>query len=175
MAKASFVRCTSVGSSARAQAWEDLIAAHCSFKARIVAGDEREAIGRSDRKSRRILNFGHTIGHALEALTSYRRFRHGEAVGYGMLVAGEISKLLGLLEPSELESLRRAVNWCGPLPRVHDLNERAIISAMEQDKKKVGGRIQWVLLERIGAARIIDGSKIPSGLLRDALKLVLKN
>src|SRR5205807_4403604 len=73
------------------------IAAHCRFKAAIVAGDEREEIARSDYRSRRILNFGHTIAHALERVTRYRRFRHGEAVGYGMLVAGEISKSLGML------------------------------------------------------------------------------
>lgn len=74
---------------------EDLIACHCSFKAAIVASDEREDIVRRDHRSRRILNFGHTIGHALEAVTSYRRFRHGEAVGHGILVAGELSKNLG--------------------------------------------------------------------------------
>ncbi|MGH9943143.1 MAG: 3-dehydroquinate synthase, partial [Pyrinomonadaceae bacterium] len=60
-----------------------LVAAQCAFKARIVARDERESQTRADRFSRRVLNFGHTIGHALEAVTEYRRFRHGEAVGYG--------------------------------------------------------------------------------------------
>src|SRR5262249_48265736 len=70
----------------------ELIAAHCRFKASIVAGDEREDIARTDSHSRRILNFGHTTAHALEKVTDYRRFRHGEAVGHGMLVAGEISK-----------------------------------------------------------------------------------
>src|SRR5574341_198490 len=75
----------------------DVIAAHCSFKASIVAGDEREEISRTDTRSRRILNFGHTTAHALEKVTNYRRFRHGEAVGYGLLVAGEISKSLGML------------------------------------------------------------------------------
>ena len=77
--------------------FEELIAANCAFKASIVANDEREATNRSDVKSRRILNFGHTTAHALEAITNYRVFRHGEAVGYGMLVAGELSRNLGLL------------------------------------------------------------------------------
>jgi 3-dehydroquinate synthase len=67
---------------------EQLIAAQVSFKAQIVAGDEREEALREDHLSRRILNFGHTTAHALEAITRFRRFRHGEAVGYGMLVAG---------------------------------------------------------------------------------------
>src|SRR5947208_7771952 len=92
------------------------IAAHCRFKASIVADDEREDISRDDHRSRRILNFGHTIAHALESVTRYRRFRHGEAVGYGMLVAGEISKSLGMLPPDELELLREAVRLCGRLP-----------------------------------------------------------
>src|SRR5437588_719599 len=73
---------------------DELIAAHCRFKASIVMRDEREEIDRADARSRRILNFGHTAAHALEKVTGYRRFRHGEAVGYGMLVAGEISKSL---------------------------------------------------------------------------------
>src|SRR5262249_22504698 len=70
---------------------EELLAAHCAFKASVVAGDDRDSANRSDRRSRRILNFGHTTGHALEAVTAYRRFRHGEAVGHGMIVAGTIS------------------------------------------------------------------------------------
>ena len=94
-----------------------VIAAHCRFKGAIVAGDERESTGRADRRSRRILNFGHTTAHALEKVTNYRRFRHGEAVGYGMLVAGEISKNLGTLSFDELELLREAVRACGSLPR----------------------------------------------------------
>jgi 3-dehydroquinate synthase len=90
------------------------IAAHCRFKASIVTGDAHENPGREDAKSRRILNFGHTTAHALEAVTGYRRFRHGEAVGYGVVVAGEISKNLGMLGADELESLREAVRACGP-------------------------------------------------------------
>src|SRR5262249_17372262 len=116
---------------------EELLAAHCAFKASVVAGDERESANRSDRRSRRILNFGHTTGHALEAVTAYRRFRHGEAVGHGMIVAGTISKNLGLLQTAELESLRQAVSLCGPLPAANDLNEKEIIEAMSRDKKNV--------------------------------------
>jgi 3-dehydroquinate synthase len=161
--------------SSRAKGLEELIAAHCSFKSGIVAGDEREAIGRADRRSRRILNFGHTVGHALEAATQYRRFRHGEAVGYGMLVAGEISKLLGLLKLSELELLREAVALCGPLPHAGDLSARSIVDALSRDKKSVSGKIQWVLLEKIGSPRIVDGTDITPSLVGQVLKTVLKN
>jgi 3-dehydroquinate synthase len=149
---------------------EELIASHCAFKAAIVAGDEREAAGRRDHRSRRILNFGHTVGHALEAATSYRRFRHGEAVGHGILVAGQLSKNLGLLDASELESLGEAVRLCGPLPRASDIDETAIMSSVARDKKSVNGRIQWVLLERIGRARIVDGTEITQKLLRISLR-----
>ena len=150
------------------------IAAHCSFKATIVAGDEREDPSRTDSRSRRILNFGHTTAHALEKVTGYRRFRHGEAVGYGMLVAGEISKSLGMLAPGELELLREAVRMCGTLPAANDLSIDEIVRAMAMDKKNFAGSVKWVLLERIGRARIIDGRIIQPGLLRQALRAGLK-
>jgi 3-dehydroquinate synthase len=151
-----------------------IIAAHCRFKAAIVAGDELEAIGRSDHHSRRILNFGHTTAHALEKLTGYRRFRHGEAVGYGILVAGEISKNIGMLAPAELESLRAAVRHCGPLPRADDLSIDEIIVAMKGDKKSIAGVTRWVLLERIGRARIVDGNQIEKRILRSSLRAGLR-
>ena len=151
---------------------ETLIAAQCAFKASIVAGDEREAIDRTDRRSRRLLNFGHTVAHALEAVTRYRRFRHGEAVGYGMLVAGELSKTLGLLEGSELELLRGAVHLCGPLPAAGDLDQRAIVDFVRRDKKSLDGQVQWVLLKRIGRACMVKGEVTPR-LLSASLRAVL--
>jgi 3-dehydroquinate synthase len=153
---------------------EDLIASHCAFKASIVAGDEREDIGRRDHRSRRILNFGHTIGHALEAVTNYRRFRHGEAVGHGIMAAGELSKNLGLLEESELESLGQGVKLCGPLPSALDLDITAITNAIKLDKKSAGGHVQWVLLERIGRALIVDGKEISSLVVRRSLRDALR-
>jgi 3-dehydroquinate synthase len=150
-----------------------LIAAQCEFKARIVAGDEREDLDRADAGSRRILNFGHTVGHALEAATDFRRFRHGEAVGYGMLAAGEISERLGMLAASELECLREAVGLAGRLPRADDLSHERIRRALLRDKKSVGGRVLWVLLEGIGRAALIDGREVPEHVLRDALGAAL--
>ena len=156
-------------------ALDKLIVAHCAFKASIVSHDEREETSRRDHQSRRILNFGHTIGHALEAVTRYRRFRHGEAVGHGMLVAGHISKNLGLLKESELELLRAGIGLCGPLPAIDDLDEREIIDAIALDKKRTGNEVQWVLLERIGRARIVGGKAISKQLLKNSLRDGLKN
>ena len=170
----SFLRDETAGeSNLRDDRLDELIAAQCAFKASIVSRDEREEITRTDPSSRRILNFGHTTAHALETITRYRRFRHGEAVGYGMLVAGEISVRLGLLDVSELELLREAVRLCGRLPRADDLDHRAITLALARDKKSVGGHLKWVLLERIGRAAIVDGREIAPRVLRASLRAAL--
>ena len=151
-----------------------LVAAQCAFKARIVAGDEREDVSREDSRSRRVLNFGHTVGHALEAVTKYRRFRHGEAVGYGMLAAAEISKRLELIGASELESLRGAVGVAGRLPRASDLDADEVGRALRSDKKAVGGSVRWVLLEGLGRARIVDGREVPARVVRDSIRAALR-
>jgi 3-dehydroquinate synthase len=147
-----------------------LIKAHCEFKAGIVSGDEREHASRTDPRSRRVLNFGHTIGHALEAATSYKRFRHGEAVGHGMHVAAEISKSMGLLSALELESLREAIKSCGPLPPANDLHPNELLRLAQTDKKSVSGTVQWVLLEKIGRPRIVADSEIPRRVIRESLR-----
>jgi 3-dehydroquinate synthase len=150
-----------------------LISYHCKFKASIVASDERESSTRVDARSRRILNFGHTTAHALEAVTNYRKFRHGEAVGYGMLVAGEISKDLGLLTEAELKSLRHAVALCGRLPGAYNLNAKQIIRAVGHDKKRVSGQVNWVLLNGIGSPQIVNGKEISERLLLKAIESAL--
>jgi 3-dehydroquinate synthase len=150
-----------------------IIAAQCAFKARIVAGDERESLGRDDARSRKILNFGHTVGHALEAVTSYRRFRHGEAVGYGCVAAAEISKRLGLLDPSELESLRKAVALAGRLPQAADLDAELVARALRKDKKAVAGSVRWVLIEGLGRARVVDGREVPGRVVLASIRAAL--
>lgn len=153
---------------------ENLIAAHATFKASIVRSDLREDPERNDSRSRRILNFGHTVGHALEELTGYRRFRHGEAVGWGMLVAGELSKNLGLLDQSELELLRAGIRLCGPLPAAADIDVDAILRAVTRDKKSARGQMQWVLLERIGRPRIVSGKEIDVTSLKTSIRHALQ-
>lgn len=148
----------------------ELIADNVTFKASIVAGDERESLQRTDAKSRKVLNFGHTTAHALEAVTNYRTFRHGEAVGYGMLVAGELSKNLGLLDSTELKLLRDAVGLCGLLPRADKLDINSVAAALKHDKKSVGGQINWVLLKGLGAPEIVAGKLVSEKLIRLALR-----
>ena len=154
--------------------FEELIAAQCGFKASIVANDERESTSRTDTKSRRVLNFGHTTAHALETITNYRYFRHGEAVGYGMLVAGELSRNLGLIDSGTHDSLRDAVRLCGPLPRADQLDTNQITGALKHDKKSVGGQINWVLLEGIGRPKIVEGRLISAKNLRLSLRAGLR-
>jgi 3-dehydroquinate synthase len=158
----------------RSAEFEKLIAAQCSFKASIVANDERESTSRTDVKSRKVLNFGHTTAHALETITNYRYFRHGEAVGYGMLVAGELSRNLGLIDSGELKTLRNAVSLCGPLPRAANLDTGAIMRALKHDKKSVDGQINWVLLEGIGRPKIVEGRLISAKSLRLSLRAGLQ-
>ncbi|HKO60873.1 MAG TPA: 3-dehydroquinate synthase [Pyrinomonadaceae bacterium] len=149
---------------------EKLVFAHCSFKASIVGQDEREDVTRIDRRSRRILNFGHTVGHALETVTQYRYFRHGEAVGFGVAAAAAISKNLGLLKQSELELLHEAIRMCGPLPAINNLDANSIVEAIRQDKKRLTGQNQWVLLEGIGRPRIVSAKDISAGLVKKSFK-----
>ena len=141
-----------------------IIAESCAIKATIVTADEREA------GPRRILNFGHTAGHALEAVTRYRRFRHGEAVGYGMLVAAALAHARGVLADRDREALADLIASLGPLPSIADLSASAILEAMQHDKKIVAGRLHFVLPTAIGATAIVDDVKEAE--LRTALKAV---
>jgi 3-dehydroquinate synthase len=154
---------------------EDLIAAQVAFKARIVANDERENVTRIDAKSRKILNFGHTIAHALEKVTNYKRFKHGEAVAYGMLAAGEVAKNIGILEKNELKSLNDVIRLVGKLPNTDNIGIKDLIEAARFDKKSTGKSLQWILLKKIGKPVIVDGEKIPPQILLKSLATVLRN
>ena len=138
-----------------------LIARACRIKADVVARDEREG------NLRKILNFGHTAGHALEAVTRYRRFLHGEAVGLGMRVAARIAERLELLATGAREAIDAAVASVGSLPRVNTLALDDIISAMSHDKKAEAGRAAFVLPVEIG--RVVIRSDVPLRIVRLAL------
>jgi 3-dehydroquinate synthase len=105
------------------------------------------------------INFGHTVGHALEAMTRYRRFLHGEAVALGMLAAAELGVARGLLHEDERTRLARAVAQMGPLPALADLSAAAALDIVRRDKKVVAGRLHVVLPTRIGEVTIVDDVK----------------
>ncbi len=121
----------------------------CRIKATIVGEDERES------GPRRALNFGHTAGHALEAVTKYRRFRHGEAVAYGMLVAADLAVRRGAMSEADREALAALITRMGPLPPVGDLPAAQIIEAMGRDKKVVAGRLHFVLPRSLGETQMV--------------------
>ena len=127
-----------------------VISESCRIKASVVAADEKEA------GLRRILNFGHTAGHALEAVTKYRRYRHGEAVAYGMLVASELGVMRGALAAADRAALADLIASLGPLPPIGDISTREMLDAMQHDKKMVAGRLNFVLPTSIGSTTIVD-------------------
>lgn len=156
-------------------ALQNLIAANITFKAEIVAGDERETVGRNDNRSRKILNFGHTIGHALEQLTEYKQLKHGEAVAYGMLAAADLSKRLGKLNENDINLLNEVLLSVGKLPELKNTASEQVIAALAHDKKAVGDSFKWILLERIGRAAIVDNKEIPFEFVRDSLRVILRD
>jgi 3-dehydroquinate synthase len=129
----------------KADALVPIIAESCTIKARVVEVDEKES------GPRRMLNFGHTAGHALEAVTKYKRFRHGEAIAYGMLVAAEIAVARGVMPDADRQSLARIIVTLGPLPPVGDLSTKEVVEAMKRDKKVVNGTLHYVLCTGIGS------------------------
>jgi 3-dehydroquinate synthase len=118
------------------------------IKAEVVSGDEKE----QDR--RRILNFGHTFGHALEAETGYSQFLHGEAVAWGMKAATLLGAMEHVLSAEDKGEILRCVNSYGPLPPLAGVDAARIAARLKSDKKTVKGKIHFVLPERIGAVKI---------------------
>ncbi|MGH9326937.1 MAG: 3-dehydroquinate synthase [Terriglobia bacterium] len=133
-------------------------------KVNVVNRDEHEA------GLRMVLNLGHTFGHALEEATRYRRFRHGEAVGWGLLAISRLAQRMGLLNHGEGEQIEKLVWRLGPLPSIRDLSPSAILRLLPQDKKAVGGKLQWVIPEQIGKVRVT--ADVPPRAVRAALREV---
>jgi 3-dehydroquinate synthase len=131
-------------------ALEGAIAAACRVKAEVVGGDEREG------GARKVLNLGHTLGHALESVTRYRRFTHGEAVGWGTLAASIIAHGRGLLDAASFGRIANALDRLGPRPRVSDLPPGPILDALAHDKKNRAGRTVFILPTAIGRVEIRD-------------------
>jgi len=135
----------------RPEVVEPMIAECVRVKAEVVTADERE------RDLRRILNFGHTLGHALEAETGYARLLHGEAVGFGMRAATLLARRLGLVAAGDADRILALLDAYGPIPPVSDVPVQALLLRLRSDKKTVRGEVHFVLPEAIGRVRILAG------------------
>jgi len=125
---------------------------HCaSVKAEIVGRDERES------GTRMLLNFGHTIGHGLEAATAYRRFKHGEAVGWGSMIALRLAENLMMISREDSSRMTACLQAVGALPKISDLPFSSILTYMRHDKKAMGGKIHFVLPTGIGSGQVVSG------------------
>jgi 3-dehydroquinate synthase len=123
------------------------------IKARIVSRDERES------GLRQILNFGHTLGHALEAATSYRRFAHGEAIGWGMVAATLLGVAGNQIRERDAQRVIRLIMSIGPLPPLAGIHARELRRLISGDKKSRDGRVLWVLPAGIGKVKL--GREVP--------------
>ncbi len=145
-------------------ALENAIADAVRVKAAIVERDEREG------DLRRVLNLGHTLGHALEAVTRFRRFTHGEAVGWGLIGAAWIAHRKNLIATRGFDAIARAVDALGPRPRVSDLDPGRLLAAVALDKKARAGSVTWVLPAAIG--RVVLRSDVGRAEIRAALRVM---
>ncbi len=130
---------------------ERMIADSVRIKAAVVTEDEKE----SDR--RRILNFGHTFGHALEAETKYERFLHGEAVAWGMKAALHLSRSEALIDEPEAREMLDCIASYGPLPATAGISAERLAARLVNDKKTVRGNVHFVLARGIGRVEVIAG------------------
>ena len=129
----------------------DMISRACANKADIVAKDERES------QLRMVLNYGHTFGHALEALTHYKKYRHGEAVAIGMNCAARLAVNLGMFSETDFDRQNKLLNQAKlPTTFPKNLSPEAICKAMSHDKKALAGKIRLILPTQIGEVVIRD-------------------
>ena len=143
--------------------WTLPIARCISLKAQIVSDDERDLSGR-----RALLNFGHTVGHAIEAALGYRGWLHGEAIAAGMVAEAEIGRILGVTPPEVADELRETIAQAGlPTRLPAGVDADTLLMHMRHDKKRAGDSLSIVLLEVIGNARLAPN--IPMEAIREAL------
>ncbi len=150
---------------------EKIIARRCEIKAEVVGEDEREsdAIGR-----RAILNYGHTAGHAFEAITAYGELLHGEAIAIGMTVAARLAKITGTLPANEADDLierqTRLFERAGlPTKVPPQMKEEEIFAAMALDKKSRGNSLNFILPTKLGHVETF--SNVPREAVKQALHL----
>src|SRR6185369_8790463 len=162
---ADFERNTAVFLKRDPAAVERLVARCAAIKADVVMNDEKES------DLRRILNFGHTVGHGLEAAAHYQRIKHGEAVGYGMIAAARIGRQLDKLADSDRARIENAVASLGKLPALTGMRSKDVLNALQHDKKVRDGAIHFVLPRAIGRVEITPN--VPFEIVRDVVKGIL--
>jgi 3-dehydroquinate synthase len=144
---------------------ERIISDSVRIKAEVVTADEREG------DLRRILNFGHTIGHALEAETAYARFLHGEAVAFGMRAAAEVAVRSGHLRRNDADCINNVIERFGPIPPLDRIEPKHLLKRLGSDKKTVKGKVHFVLPVRVGDVAIVSG--IDDSLILSAIEAAL--
>jgi 3-dehydroquinate synthase len=147
------------------EAVDRLVADSVRIKAEVVTADERES------DLRRILNFGHTFGHALEAETRYTRFLHGEAVGWGMRAAIYLGERTGHVSAEDCAEMLDVIQGYGPIPPLAGISAGNLYDRLAHDKKTVQNRIHFVLPVRIGEVTVVSG--IPEAAVREAIQSAL--
>ncbi len=138
----------------------------CEIKSQLVSQDEREA------GVRVILNFGHTVGHALEAAGEYRALKHGEAVLLGMVAESHIARSMELIDSATYQRIEELIRRVPFKCRIDSLKASNVLQAMNRDKKAVGGKKRFVLPTRIGEVRVVENVGVR--LVQGSLKLIMK-
>ena len=141
----------------------EVIRRSVAVKSDIVSADEKETQGVRD-----LLNYGHTIAHALEAVTGYTALLHPEAVSIGMMGAGRISNLVGMLSDDELERQRELLESYGLPLSYSGMDVAAVTDTMQRDKKVRDGAINWVLMDGLGNA--VSWQKVSPEIVQSALR-----
>jgi 3-dehydroquinate synthase len=130
---------------------ERIIADKVRIKCEVVTADEREG------DLRRILNFGHTIGHAMEAETGYKHLLHGEAVAFGMHAATDLAVRAGFLDRVAAERIHTVVKSYGPVPSLAGISAENLLARLASDKKTIQGKVHFVLPVGIGEVKVVSG------------------
>lgn len=146
----------------------EIIRVSCQIKAEIISGDEKES------GSRKLLNFGHTIGHALESasLETNNPLLHGEAVGLGMIAEAQISQSYGLCDEKVLDDIKQSLEHAGLPTEIEIQDTQKIMDLISKDKKSEGGKISWTLIKSIGEATI--NQLVDEESLKSALEFISK-
>ena len=147
------------------RAVDRIVAESVRIKAEVVSADEREG------DLRRILNFGHTFGHALEAETRYARLLHGEAVAWGMRAAAHLAEMTGYLSAEDCVEIFDVLRLYGPIPPLDGVDAGNLFRRLAHDKKTVQGKVHFILPVRIGEVVVVSGVEEP--LVREAIQSAL--